>query len=147
MASRTKYGKFTLPINAYARYTGTMEGTLVFRPVPWMIIGHRLTALLSCHFFTLFVQIVGLNRKIQIKPKEFEEYRNDDGEMKLRCTEVQLVLKWGGNLTKLGRFIHNFLSVCSPVCSTEFNTHVVAPILNAICRGEAIHSFRTKASP
>jgi hypothetical protein len=112
-----------------------------------MIIGHHLVALLSFHFFMLFVQIVGLNRKIQIKPKEFEEYRNDDGEMKLRCTEVQLVLKWGGNLTKLGGFIHNFLSVCSPVCCTEFNTHVVAPILNTICRGEAIHSFRTKAPP
>jgi inositol-hexakisphosphate/diphosphoinositol-pentakisphosphate 1-kinase len=47
-------------------------------------------------------QIVGLNRKIQIKPKEFEEFVDESGETQTRCTEVQLVLKWGGNLTKLG---------------------------------------------
>jgi inositol-hexakisphosphate/diphosphoinositol-pentakisphosphate 1-kinase len=47
-------------------------------------------------------QIVGLNRKIQIKPKEFDEFVDGSGETQTRCTEVQLVLKWGGNLTKLG---------------------------------------------
>jgi len=43
-----------------------------------------------------------LNRKAQIKPRKFEEYEDVRGEKKVRCTEVQLVLKWGGNLTKLG---------------------------------------------
>jgi len=47
-------------------------------------------------------KIVGLNRKIQIKPKRFDEYQNENGETKERCVEVQLILKWGGNLTKLG---------------------------------------------
>lgn len=47
-------------------------------------------------------KIVGLNRKAQIKPLKFEEDEDAKGEKKIRCTEVQLVLKWGGNLTKLG---------------------------------------------
>lgn len=47
-------------------------------------------------------KIVGLNRKLQIKPKKFEDYIDDSGETRQRCTEVQLILKWGGNLTKLG---------------------------------------------
>jgi hypothetical protein len=38
-------------------------------------------------------KIVGLNRKLQIKPRKFEEYE-ENGEMKQRCTEVQLILKW-----------------------------------------------------
>ena len=45
---------------------------------------------------------MGLNRKAQIKPHNFEEYETATGEKKIRCIEVQLVLKWGGNLTKLG---------------------------------------------
>ena len=44
-------------------------------------------------------KITGLNRKLQIKPKKFSE-DPETGEQK--CTEVQLILKWGGNLTKLG---------------------------------------------
>jgi inositol hexakisphosphate/diphosphoinositol-pentakisphosphate kinase len=44
-------------------------------------------------------KIVGLNRKLQIKPKKFSKVV--EGE-KQRATSVQLVLKWGGNLTKLG---------------------------------------------
>jgi len=40
-------------------------------------------------------KIVGLNRKLQIKPLKW------DAEKK-RCKEVELILKWGGNLTKLG---------------------------------------------
>jgi hypothetical protein len=47
-------------------------------------------------------KIVGLNRKLQIKPRKFEEYTDENGETKERCTDVQLILKWGGNLTKLG---------------------------------------------
>lgn len=47
-------------------------------------------------------KIVGLNRKLQIKPRKFEEYTDEEGSTQERCTEVQLVLKWGGNLTKLG---------------------------------------------
>lgn len=42
-------------------------------------------------------KIVGLNRKLQIKPRKFEDYTDEDGEVKQRCTEVQLILKWGGN--------------------------------------------------
>jgi inositol hexakisphosphate/diphosphoinositol-pentakisphosphate kinase len=47
-------------------------------------------------------KILGLNRKLQIKPRKFEEYEDEKGELKKRCVEVQLILKWGGNLTKLG---------------------------------------------
>jgi inositol-hexakisphosphate/diphosphoinositol-pentakisphosphate 1-kinase len=47
-------------------------------------------------------KIVGLNRKLQIKPRKMEEYQTDCGESRKRCLEVQLILKWGGNLTKLG---------------------------------------------
>lgn len=47
-------------------------------------------------------KIVGINRKLQIKPQKFEEYTDQNGEVKQRCTEVQLILKWGGNLTMLG---------------------------------------------
>ena len=48
-------------------------------------------------------KIVGLNRKLQIKPRKFEEVVDEEtGETTQRCTEVQLILKWGGNLTKLG---------------------------------------------
>ena len=54
-------------------------------------------------------KITGLNRKLQIKPRKWEEViiESDDNdgdkdETVLRCTEVQLILKWGGNLTKLG---------------------------------------------
>jgi inositol-hexakisphosphate/diphosphoinositol-pentakisphosphate 1-kinase len=44
-------------------------------------------------------KITGLNRKLQIKPLQF----NEDLETgQTTCTEVQLILKWGGNLTKLG---------------------------------------------
>jgi len=52
-------------------------------------------------------KIVGLNRKLQVKPKEWEEEEiandnKDNATTILRCTKVQLILKWGGNLTKLG---------------------------------------------
>ena len=48
-------------------------------------------------------KIVGLNRKLQIKPRKWEEVTDPTtGETRIRCTDVQLILKWGGNLTKLG---------------------------------------------
>lgn len=47
-------------------------------------------------------KIVGLNRKLQIKPKKFEEYMDENGNKKECATAVQLILKFGGNLTKLG---------------------------------------------
>lgn len=45
-------------------------------------------------------KFTGLTRKLQIKPRKFDT-DPDTGE-KLRCKEVQLILKWGGDLTKLG---------------------------------------------
>ncbi|CAB9509992.1 hexakisphosphate and diphosphoinositol-pentakisphosphate kinase [Seminavis robusta] len=47
-------------------------------------------------------RIAGMNRKLQLKPKKFKEYVDDDGNKKTRCTSVQLVFKYGGNLTRLG---------------------------------------------
>jgi len=46
-------------------------------------------------------RIAGLNRKLQVKPKEWEEFEDENGHV-IRCSKVQLILKWGGNLTKLG---------------------------------------------
>ena len=45
-------------------------------------------------------KLQGLNRKLQLKPKSFIE-DPESGEKK-SVKEVQLILKWGGNLTKLG---------------------------------------------
>lgn len=48
-------------------------------------------------------KIVGLNRKLQIKPQKFEEYIDEaTGKTKTRAKSVQLVFKYGGNLTRLG---------------------------------------------
>ena len=47
-------------------------------------------------------RIAGMNRKLQLKPKKWEEYVDDDGKKKTRCTSVQLIFKYGGNLTRLG---------------------------------------------
>jgi len=41
----------------------------------------------------------GLNRKLQIKPKKFT---TDESTGENTVTQVQLILKWGGDLTKLG---------------------------------------------
>lgn len=38
-----------------------------------------------------------VNRKLQIKPRKFEFFADETGEAKQRCTEVQLILKWGGS--------------------------------------------------
>lgn len=43
-------------------------------------------------------QIVGLNRKLQIKPRKFETFVDSDGQEQTRCIEVQLILKWGGKI-------------------------------------------------
>jgi inositol-hexakisphosphate/diphosphoinositol-pentakisphosphate 1-kinase len=47
-------------------------------------------------------KIVGLNRKLQFKPRTFQEYLDENGATRECCTSVQLILKWGGNLTRLG---------------------------------------------
>jgi len=47
-------------------------------------------------------KIGGLNRKLQMKPTKWDEFQDEDGNKIFRCTELQLILKWGGNLTKLG---------------------------------------------
>jgi inositol hexakisphosphate/diphosphoinositol-pentakisphosphate kinase len=44
----------------------------------------------------------GLNRKLQLKPRKWDEFVDEKGTEILRCVEVQLILKWGGDLTKLG---------------------------------------------
>jgi inositol hexakisphosphate/diphosphoinositol-pentakisphosphate kinase len=53
-------------------------------------------------FLFFYNKIVGLNRKLQIKPKKYEEYVDEKGDKKERATAVQLILKFGGNLTKVG---------------------------------------------
>lgn len=44
----------------------------------------------------------GLNRKLQMKPRKWIEKETPDGEMITKCSELQLIVKWGGDLTKLG---------------------------------------------
>uniref|UniRef100_A0A7S1FV16 Inositol hexakisphosphate and diphosphoinositol-pentakisphosphate kinase n=1 Tax=Corethron hystrix TaxID=216773 RepID=A0A7S1FV16_9STRA len=45
----------------------------------------------------------GLNRKLQMKPQEWETILDEKKNVaKEVCTKVLLILKWGGNLTKLG---------------------------------------------
>lgn len=38
-----------------------------------------------------------------MKPVQWEEVADDSGELKSRATEIQMILKWGGDLTPLGR--------------------------------------------
>ena len=47
-------------------------------------------------------KISGLNRKLQMKPRDWAETTTDDGDAVTRCTRLQLIVKWGGDLTKLG---------------------------------------------
>lgn len=47
-------------------------------------------------------RIAGMNRKLQLKPKKWEEYVDNDGNKKTRCTSLQMIFKYGGNLTRLG---------------------------------------------
>ena len=44
----------------------------------------------------------GLNRKLQMKPRKWVEEESPDGDTSLKCSELQLIVKWGGDLTKLG---------------------------------------------
>ncbi len=39
----------------------------------------------------------GLNRKLQMKPKKWVEEEGPDGTV-TKCTELQLIVKWGGDL-------------------------------------------------
>jgi hypothetical protein len=50
-------------------------------------------------------QFSGLNRKMQMKPQQWEEVEvldAPDGVTETRCSKLQLIVKWGGDLTKLG---------------------------------------------
>jgi len=44
----------------------------------------------------------GLNRKLQLRPLEFDVQKLEDGSEKVTVTEVLLILKWGGTLTHAG---------------------------------------------
>ncbi|KAL7543874.1 hypothetical protein ACHAXR_013260 [Thalassiosira sp. AJA248-18] len=44
----------------------------------------------------------GLNRKLQMKPRKWIEQETPDGSTATKCSEFQLIVKWGGDLTKLG---------------------------------------------
>ena len=46
--------------------------------------------------------IGGLNRKLQLKPQSWTQEIDGDGNTYERCNKLMLILKWGGNLTKLG---------------------------------------------
>jgi hypothetical protein len=59
-----------------------------------MCFGSACSTLLCLSLLTADV-LVGLNRKLQIKPRKFEKFVNENGESRERCTSVQLILKWG----------------------------------------------------
>jgi hypothetical protein len=44
----------------------------------------------------------GLNRKLQMKPRKWIQEETPDGNNITKCSEMQLIVKWGGDLTKLG---------------------------------------------
>jgi inositol hexakisphosphate/diphosphoinositol-pentakisphosphate kinase len=44
----------------------------------------------------------GLNRKLQMKPHKWNKEVTPDGDTITKCSKLQLIVKWGGNLTKLG---------------------------------------------
>ena len=54
-------------------------------------------------------RIAGMNRKLQLKPSKWEEYTDEDRNTKKRCISLQLVFKYGGNLTRLGTSLHCYL--------------------------------------
>ncbi|KAL7547295.1 hypothetical protein ACHAWF_010620 [Thalassiosira exigua] len=43
----------------------------------------------------------GLNRKLQMKSQKWAEEETADGDIATVCSELQLIVKWGGDLTKL----------------------------------------------
>lgn len=47
-------------------------------------------------------QLVGINRKVQLKPKDFETVTTADGAQVERASKLLLILKWGGDLTHTG---------------------------------------------
>jgi inositol hexakisphosphate/diphosphoinositol-pentakisphosphate kinase len=44
----------------------------------------------------------GLNRKVQLRPLQYEKYVNSKGLEVDRVTEALFILKWGGELTHAG---------------------------------------------
>eukprot|EP00985_Skeletonema_marinoi_P012906 scaffold6316_cov113-Skeletonema_marinoi.AAC.7 len=46
-------------------------------------------------------QFSGLNRKLQMKPQAWDDVETPNG-LKPNCSKLQLIVKWGGDLTKLG---------------------------------------------
>ena len=46
-------------------------------------------------------QFSGLNRKLQMKPQDWVDVETENGT-KTKCSKLQLIVKWGGDLTKLG---------------------------------------------
>lgn len=43
----------------------------------------------------------GINRKIQLRPLEFQKVEKD-GQIRMMPSVILVVLKWGGELTQLG---------------------------------------------
>lgn len=78
-------------------------------------------------------KIGGINRKLQIKPKNWEEFIDEEGETHVRATEVQLILKWGGNCkvsccffsSHVARFSFSLGNLTS---FTAFSLHVVTKL-------------------
>ncbi|TMW67341.1 hypothetical protein Poli38472_012457 [Pythium oligandrum] len=47
-------------------------------------------------------QLNGINRKVQLKPKEYTKEEGPNGEAIKRPSKLMLILKWGGDLTHTG---------------------------------------------
>ena len=47
--------------------------------------------------------ISGINRKLQMKPQKWTEITQQDGTVIEKSSEILLIVKWGGDLTPLGR--------------------------------------------
>jgi inositol hexakisphosphate/diphosphoinositol-pentakisphosphate kinase len=47
-------------------------------------------------------QLCGINRKVQLKPKEYIDVEDDNGVLRRKVTKLLLILKWGGDLTHFG---------------------------------------------
>eukprot|EP01041_Mallomonas_annulata_P000219 gene219-400_t len=48
-------------------------------------------------------EISGINRKLQMKPQKWDEFINENGETVCTVKELLIILKWGGDLTPMGR--------------------------------------------
>jgi inositol hexakisphosphate/diphosphoinositol-pentakisphosphate kinase len=78
-------------------------------------------------------KIGGINRKLQIKPKNWEEFIDEEGETHVRATEVQLILKWGGNCKVSccffsSHFARFSFSLGNLTSFTSFSLHVVTKL-------------------